>query len=269
MSSALKTLELLSYFSQVRPEIGLSQLCRLAHRDKATTYRHLQSLEASGFIEQNPSTKQYRLGPAILQLARTRELTVPRTAGAEAPLTALADATHETAHVSVLSGETLYSLASRESSKHSIRVHIDVPALPLHATASGLCALAFGPSELMDAARRNMAAFTEHTVTDVPTLEAAIAVTKTTGFGQSDRTMEQDVYSLATPIYDQTGVFAGAVSVASVASRITPTNEANIRQHLQTASRQITLNWGGVVPAALESRWATAERPENELEATS
>ena len=78
MSSATKALKLLSYFSTARPEIGLSQLCRLAQRDKATTYRHLQSLEAVGFVEQNPMTRQYRLGPALMHLSQVREITVPR-----------------------------------------------------------------------------------------------------------------------------------------------------------------------------------------------
>ena len=104
MSSVTKTLALLAFFSPSRPEIGLSQLCRLAKRDKATTYRHLQALEEAGFVEQSALTKMYRLGPALLQLAQVREATVPRKMGAEAALAALSDATGETAHVTVLSG---------------------------------------------------------------------------------------------------------------------------------------------------------------------
>ena len=53
MSSASKALELLSHFNTTRPEIGLSDMCRLAGRDKATTYRHLQVLEAAGFVEEH------------------------------------------------------------------------------------------------------------------------------------------------------------------------------------------------------------------------
>ncbi|WP_405108304.1 helix-turn-helix domain-containing protein [Phaeobacter sp. BS52] len=121
MSSATKTLALLSHFSADRPEIGLSQLCRIAGRDKATTYRHLQALETAGFVEQNPTTKHYRLGPAVLQLAQVREATVPRKLGAQLPLSQLADVTGETAHVSVVSGSTLYALASCRiaSSRHT------------------------------------------------------------------------------------------------------------------------------------------------------
>jgi hypothetical protein len=90
MSSVIKALDLLSHFSASQPEIGLSQLCRIAKRDKATTYRHLQALEVTGFIEQNSATKHYRLGPAVLQLAEIREATVPRKSSAEDPLFDLA-----------------------------------------------------------------------------------------------------------------------------------------------------------------------------------
>ncbi len=256
MSSAAKTLALLSHFTDLRPEIGLSQLCRLAGRDKATTYRHVQALEEAGFVEQNPATKRYRLGPAFLQLARTRERTVPRKAGVEAPLHMLAEATGETAHVAVLSGTTLYALHQLESVKHSTRVLIDVNTFPLHATASGLCALAFGPTELLDLASKTMPRFTPETITTPDALEGEIAVTRQRGFAQSSGGYEHDVHSMSAPIFDQTDLFAGTVSVACVATRVTPELARIIYEHLVLASRGITYNWGGSVPDIIEAAWA-------------
>lgn len=268
MSSATKTLELLAYFSPTRPEIGLSQFCRLAKRDKATTYRHLQALENAGFVEQNRLTKHYRLGPALLQLAQTREITVPRKSGTEDALRHLADATGETTHVGVLSGTTLYALASCESPRHSTRVIIDIQTFPLHATASGLCALAFGPDGLIEVAKADLRRFTSHTVKTPQELEAAVQATRRTGFAQSAGSLEQDVYSLATPIYDQTGLYAGSVSVACVATRFTPDSAQTSKLHLMTASREISRNWGGGVPADLERTWQQAMSQSHELEPT-
>lgn len=258
MSSAAKTFELLTYFSATRPEIGLSQLCRLACRDKATTHRHLQDLEQAGYVEQNPLTKQYRLGPIVLQLAQTREVTVPRKSGAMMALSKLADATGETAHVSVLSGTTAYPIASFESPKHSTRAIVDIKTFPLHATASGLCALAFGPSELIAVATENMQIFTQNTIKTPDELACAIKSIRETGFGRTNRSFEHDICSVSAPIFDQTGLFAGAISVASVATRFTPTLEQCIQQNLITASRDITRNWGGTVPAFIEALWATS-----------
>ena len=256
LSSAAKTLELMAYFSTTRPEIGLSQLCKLAKRDKATTHRHLQALEKTGFVEKNPITKQYRLGPAVLQLAQTREATVPRKAGVQAPLFDLADATGETSHVTVLSGTTVYELMSCDSPKHGTRAIIDIQTFPLHATASGLCALAFGPEALIDVALNELQPFTRTTATTLEDLQAMVEAIRNTGFGRADRSFEDDVQGLSAPIFDQTGHFAGAVSVASVAARFTPDMERIIKTQLVITARQISNNWGGTVPAQIEAIWA-------------
>jgi DNA-binding IclR family transcriptional regulator len=256
LSSATKTLELLAYFSTKRPEIGLSQLCKLAKRDKATTHRHLQALEKTGFVEKNPITKQYRLGPAVLQLAQTREATVPRKAGVQAPLFDLADATGETSHVTVLSGTTVYELMSCDSPKHGTRAIIDIQTFPLHATASGLCALAFGPEALIDVALNELQPFTRTTATTSEDLHAMVEAIRNTGFGRADRSFEDDVQGLSAPIFDQTGHFAGAVSVASVAARFTPDMERIIKTQLVITARQISNKWGGTVPAQIEAIWA-------------
>lgn len=258
MSSAAKTLGLLAYFSTTRPEIGLSQMCKLAGRDKATTYRHLQALEDAGFVEQNPATKQYRLGPAVLQLAQTREVTVPRKAGAEHALLELAEATGETSHVSVLSGSTVYALTSCESPKHSTRAIIDIHIFPLHATASGLCALAFGPADLVDYACKNLMPFTTTTVQTPEVLRAAIETIRQSGFAWSGGALEIEVQGLAAPVFDHTGLLAGSVSVASVATRFTPELQEIIQRNLIIASRKITRNWGGTIPDSLEAKWASS-----------
>ena len=256
MSSTTKTLQLLSYFSTTRPKIGLSEFCRIAKRDKATTHRHLQALEDVGFVEQEPSTRQYRLGPALLQLAKTREKTVPRNASAEPILKLLAEATGETTHASVLSGSSVFALASCESTKHSTRVVIDLEKLPLHATASGLCALAFGPTDLATVATENLETFTDQTINSAEALEAAIQSVKATGFGRTIRSFEQEVSSLAAPLFDETGNFAGSISVACVATRFSAELERTCQEHLITASQALTRGWGGVIPERISSIWA-------------
>ncbi|MDU9005578.1 IclR family transcriptional regulator [Sedimentitalea todarodis] len=205
----------------------------------------------------------------MLQLAQTRELTVPRKAAADAVISRLAEVTGETTHVSVLSGATVYPLASCESYKHSTRVIIDVQTFPLHATASGICALAFGPKELLASASENMQAFTADTPTTIMALERAVQSARETGFGRSDRWYEDDVCSLSAPIFDQTGQFAGAVSVASVATRFTAELDRSIQWHLAEASREISRNWGGEIPETVNYLWDKSTQKQNIMEHSS
>lgn len=256
MSSAAKALTLLSYFSTTRPEIGLSQLCRIAGRDKATTYRHLQALETAGFIEQNPLTKHYRLGPVVMHLAQIREATVPRKEAAKPVLEALANATGETAHVTVLSGTTVYALNDYESPHHGTRAVIDINTFPLHATASGLCALAFGDAKLWETAVSKLEGFTTTTPTTESDLLALIDGVRKSGFGHSDQSYEDEIQGIAAPVFDHTGHLAGAVAVACVASRLTPDLEQTINSELIIAAREISRSWGGTIPAHIEAAWA-------------
>ena len=258
MSSVTKTLDLLRHFSATQPEIGLSMMCRLAKRDKATTYRHLQALENAGFVEQNPFTKLYRLGPALLQLGHMREATVPRKSGAEAALRQLSEATGETAHVSVLSGARLFALLAHEATRHSTRVVIDVQTFPLHATSSGLCALAFGPANLWEQAQDQLTRFTDATLTQPDALRAVVQQIRQQGFAQTTGSFEADVHSLSAPLFNELDQFAGAVSVAAVATRMTPQFNETIKPALFAASRQISHNWGGSVPDFLQQIWGHA-----------
>ena len=269
MSSVAKALTLLTHFSIAHSEIGLSQLCRIAKRDKATTYRHLQALEAAGFVEQNPRTRQYRLGPAVMQLAQVREATVPRKEGARDALTALADATGETAHVTVLSGTTLYGLCDCESPHHSTRAVIDITTFPLHATASGLCAVAHGPEALFDTALANLTKYTPTTPTSEVDLRAMVDAVRATGFGRANKIYEAEIQGVSAPVFDHTGQLAGAVAVAGVASRFTDALEHLIKSELIIAAREISRNWGGVIPASIEAAWATSAKTPKTLESTS
>ncbi|MEX3314131.1 IclR family transcriptional regulator [Sulfitobacter sp. PS-8MA] len=269
MSSTTKALELLSCFSEARPELGLSEIRRIAGRDKATTYRHLQDLEAVGFVEQNQVTKNYRLGPALLHLAQVREASVPRKAGAEGPLAALAKATGETAHVAVLSDKTLYPLLARDSPTYAIRAIIDLATFPLHATSSGICAVAFGPEALFEQACAALEKYTEATPVTRAALTEEVARARATGFGHGLGTFEADITSFAAPIFDQTGQFAATVAVAGVASRLTPHLEALIKFELAGASRAITRSWGGSLPAAIEDLWSDLTPPSEIQDPTS
>ena len=258
MSVVVKAFELLQLFSAERPEMGLTELHRLAGRDKATTFRHLSALESVGLLERNPATRAYRIGPAVLRLARLREAVMPRREVVEAALDRLAALTGETAHASALSGNTLLSLSVRESDLHSNRVVIRETELPLHATASGLAVLAFGGPGLRAAALGAMERFTEATHATEAALDAAVERARAEGFAVSAQGFEAGVHGTAAPLFDETGLIAGAVAVAAPASRMTPDLGRTIRQGLTRAAHEISQGWGGQVPAGLQALWGRA-----------
>ncbi|MDX5383706.1 MAG: IclR family transcriptional regulator [Rhodobacterales bacterium] len=261
MGTVVKALSLLDHFSRTRPEIGLSDMARLAGLNKATTYRLLSELQQGGFVEQTGSGREYRLGPAVLRLAALREAAVPLRDMAARALQSLSDATDETAHLSLLQGDRLSMLSYAYSPRHGTRVTMeDAQVLAFHATSSGLAVLAFSPPEMID---RILSApldkRTEDTLTDPAAIRAVLAGVRRTGIAESVGGFEKDVHSHAVPLFDAHSRVIGAMAVAAPVARMTPALTALIRRELWQNATGLTRALGGFPPDGFAPDGFTAQ----------
>lgn len=249
MRTVEKALKLLDHFDETRPSVGLSALARLAGIDKATVLRMLQDMAAAGLVEQDPASRDWRLGAGILRLARLREAAYPATGVLNPVLARLAQDTGETAHASLRSGADLGTVGVVESAR-STRVYIEPGLLlPLHATASGLAYSAFArPENRAELLARQLNAHTAATPIDNATLAARLDTVRTQGYACADQTFEAEVYGIAMPLFGPDGFACGALAVATPASRLTPDLRARILGALTDAARDATLGMGGRIP---------------------
>jgi DNA-binding IclR family transcriptional regulator len=251
MGTVTKALTLLDHFTLARPMIGLSDMARLAGVNKATAYRLLAELQAAGFVEQAGSAREYRLGAAILRLASLREAAVPMRESAYTVLRGLADKTGETAHMSLIQGGRLITMAHALSSRHGTRVTMDDAAvLALHATSSGLATLAFLPEADINAAlSAPLRAFTPDTITDPEHIRALLVDIRASGIAESIGGFEKDVHSHAAPIFGSESQIVGAIAVATPVARMTPQLSSAARVSLVDAALDLTTRLGGFPPA--------------------
>ena len=125
MGTITKALDLLNFFAKQKPEIGLTEFVRLVNRDKATVHRHLTELMENGFLEQNPVTRAYRLGPAILRLSGVREATHPLRSVLRPIVEDIARQVGELTHVSLLQGDVLSPALHFDPMTHGTQVAFD------------------------------------------------------------------------------------------------------------------------------------------------
>ena len=245
-----KALSLLDYFSRATPEIGLSDLARLAGLNKATTFRLLSELALQGFVEQTGSGREYRLGPAFLRLSALREAAVPMREVGMKVLRALSDATGETAHMSLLQGTRLSTIAYTYASAHGTQVRMeDAEELTLHSTSSGLAVLAFNTTEFLDdILSRKLPARTPDTITDPEVIRAQLAPFRAQGFAVSVGGFEEDVYSHAVPVFDAASNVIGAVAVAAPVARMDDDLRDIIQRELLRQTTDLTRLLGGFPP---------------------
>src|SRR5438045_7389204 len=97
-------LAVLSAFRSGRPQLGVSELGRELGLSRSTTHRYVATLAALGYLQQDPDSKRYRLGPRVLDLGfsainsmELREISVPH-------LQQLSDETGYTVNMAVLDG---------------------------------------------------------------------------------------------------------------------------------------------------------------------
>ena len=260
MQTVDKALGLLGYFSEARPEIGLSEMARLSGFNKATARRFLLALEKHGVVEQDAKTRVYRLGPGLLRLARVREAVSPVQTVVQPILEDLVLRIGETAHFSLYAGGSLATLGLVESTK-SNRVMLERgEAIPLHATASGMAFMAFArPQIVASALGKTLARHTEHTTTDRQELRKILQQVRRAGVAVAKGTYEDGVCGIAAPVIGQDSFARGAVAVAAPVSRAKRNVIASIQPEVRRAAAEISSAMGvDSAAATTRSRGATA-----------
>ncbi len=260
MGTITKALNLLNYFSENMPEIGLMEFRNLTGTDKATIHRHLTEMLANGYLEQNRQTRKYRLGAAVLRLASIRERTFPARRIVSQWVERLSRELGELVHASVIQQSGMSPLCYNDFGTGGTRVYFsEAEMLPLHATASGLAALAFGdPSLLKQSLKSGLKKFTDHTISGTEELERQVSQTRENGFAFAEQTYEREVSSIAVPFYENSGFAYGTISVAVPTSRMNAGTRQRFAGALAKASKDISTELGGNLPEQLEQAWYRA-----------
>lgn len=249
MGTISKALTLLDILSGMDREAGLTEIAQACSYDKATTRRFLVELERHGFVEQHVESRKYRLGAALLRLARIREERYPFLRTATPFVKELAELTGETVHLSEFSNGRLSTIHVEESSKaHRVFVKIGT-ALPFHATASGLAHLAACPAETIEAElAKPLAVFTDYTPLEPAELRRRVEDTQGRGYSINQQGMEAGVISASAAIIPPGGRPIGSITVAAPLVR---TDDNRIREHgiaARAAARRISEAFFGAAP---------------------
>ena len=251
MKTIDKAMTLLGLFTTETPELRLADIARTAEMDKVTAFRVLNSLVTGGLLEQHPESKKYRLGTAILRLARIRETAFPMISVLQPILDGLAETTGESAHAALASDAGLTTIALCEPSR-ATRVWIDpTQVLPFHATASGAAYLAHLPEGEVGTLLRRLPTtrYTEETLT-VEGLRDRMEEVRQKGYARSFGGLETDVASFAAPVFDWHGKVILTVAVACVRSRVDAGREPDLVAAVLAAAASATRAFGGKAPAS-------------------
>ena len=217
IASVNNALLLLLLFRE-QPRVRLTDACKYLGVAHSTAHRLLAMLAHHGFVQQEPVTRAYIAGPALVEvgLAVVGSLNVREQA--RPMMEELAAETGETVHLGVLEGDQV-RYADAVESERALRVVARTGTLvPAHCTSLGKALLAQMTdqqvAELYPTSAEPFAARTERSITTQAKLMKEVSRVRARGYAVNAGETEDDVGSVAVAFRD----FAGRPAAVAVAA---------------------------------------------------
>jgi IclR family transcriptional regulator, acetate operon repressor len=223
IASVNNALLLLLLFRE-QPRVRLTDACKYLGVAHSTAHRLLAMLAHHGFVQQEPVTRAYIAGPALVEvgLAVVGSLNVREQA--RPMMEELAAETGETVHLGVLEGDQV-RYADAVESERALRVVARTGTLvPAHCTSLGKALLAQltdqQVAQLYPTSAEPFASRTERSITTQAKLMKEVSRVRARGYAVNSGETEDDVGSVAVAFRDFAGRPA-AIAVAAPTSRLT------------------------------------------------
>lgn len=242
-ATADRAIDVLLLFNEQQPVLTAEEISERLGMPRSTTYRYLQSLRSYGLVEENDGSGGFRLGLAVLRLARAARQGMGLS---EVALPIMHELVAQTGETALLTRRTDAHVICIERVESQQRVRLSYErgqVLPLHAGASAKVLLAYlAPAEI-EAILSNgpFPRYTDQTVTDPDVLRTQLELIRTRGYAMSEGEVDDGVRGVAAPVFDTQKRVVAGLSVAGPAFRINNAVLPNVTQAVQETAKRISL----------------------------
>jgi IclR family KDG regulon transcriptional repressor len=223
--------------------MGTVEISKKLGFHKATVSRILLVLIRYGFLQQNPQTKKFLLGPSITSLgwAINHFLNTNLVHIAKPYIDELRTSLNETIVLEVLAG-TSTVMAYIAEGPQRVRIAGTIgDRIPIHAAAGAKAILAFSPPEVTDSLLNGaMPRFTPNTITDPEMFQRQLQVIRRQGFSFDNEEIDIGINAVGAPIFNYEERPVAAVVVAGPSPRVTWDSDSPIAARLKDTAAKIS-----------------------------
>ncbi|MPZ20886.1 MAG: helix-turn-helix domain-containing protein [Luteitalea sp.] len=243
MSRGLQILDLLA---ESGGELGPGTLAARLALHRSTIHRILTVLECHGLVRRSATRGKYSLGMKLFTLGNRASAQLELRDHAEPFLYRLVQQTGEDAHLCILDGTEMLSIAQVVGPRR-----VRIPATigrrtPTHCTSVGKALMAFLPDTMLDAltARLALRPYTSRTLTTGSALKTELMRVRERGFAIDNEEIEEGLRCVGAPVHDHTGQVIASISVAAPASHLNNERLAAFVRAVMTAARGLSVDLG-------------------------
>jgi DNA-binding IclR family transcriptional regulator len=215
-NSIEKALQILLAFDAEQSIWGVRELSTHLDLSPPTVQRILKTLKEYRFVDQDPESRLYRLGPVYFRFLGIFQSAYPIRRTAISFMERLQAKTQETVHLNVIDRFERVCIEHVESSQY-LKASMPVGnRSPLYAGASSKCLLAFSTAAFRQQYLSQVApvALTENTFTDSTELAVEVERTRQRGYASSLGERTPGLGSLSAPVLNHNGNVLAAISLA-------------------------------------------------------
>lgn len=246
--SVCRALSILELFDAHTAELGITEMAERLDLHKSTLAGLVYTLENSGYLEQNPTTRKYRLGVKLVERAFVALGHLEVTRVALPHLERLRNWRNETVNLAVLDGdEVVYIERLLGSQTLGMRSEVGKRAMA-HSTALGKALLSQLPKSELDVflANCDLPPVTPNTITEPQELKRELELVRSRGYAVD---MEEDQVGgacIAAPIFDHKGKAIAAVSISVPMARLSPSEIPHFGAKVMGTAQAISQDLGYV-----------------------
>jgi DNA-binding IclR family transcriptional regulator len=221
--------------------LSLGEVASAAKLDKGTARRLLLTLTHAGLVNQDPLTRRYSLGIAILELAGAVEDNRTMRQEARIVLSELARRTGTTAFLGIVrDGQAL--CLERVDGDHPVQVRAwNVGAqLPLNCGGAPRVLLAYSSSATVDAVvRRGLCALTPKSQTNATALRRDLARIRRRGWELAVDDVTAGIAALGVPVRNAKREIVAAISIGGLTQHLVQGRRLRFLQAVLSSARDL------------------------------
>ena len=250
-----RSFQILDALSSAKDTLSPAELAGDLRLHKSTIHRLLVVLEGQRFIRRTADGK-YGLGTKLIEMGSRAMEQLDLSEHAVPFLRRLVEETGETAHISVLSGTEMMSIANVPG-KWTLTMPSTVGRrTQMYCTSVGKAFLAFLPDDRLDALvqRLQFTPHTRRTITSASALAIELARIRRRGYAVDNEEVEDGLRCIGAPVRDYTGEVIASLGIAGPVFRVQKSRIVALSRAVMKAADSLSADLGYVRASTLRKK---------------
>lgn len=240
-----RTIAVLQTIADAETDLAAAEIARQLRLHKSTVHRLLVVLEHYRLIKKSPEGA-YRLGTRLIEFGESAIARLRLSEHALPFLRDLVNQTGEGAHVTILSGAEMLSVAHVEGRWSLQSLTKTGQRTQIHCTAAGKAVLAFLSDEACDEILRRLQFVrnTPRTIVKPSAYKLELMRVRESGYALDDEEFEEGLRCVGAPVFDHRGHVVASISTAAPLFRLRKDRLPHIARLVMAAAHGLSEDLG-------------------------